>query len=471
MISTSTVSEQLVDWAWSLAHDQPPLSVREAAARQLLDALGCAVAGARSGEVAFVSAVADELGGAAEAQRLDGGPDTSAPVAALVNGALLHALDLDDTHAASLVHVSAAVVPATLAVAQQVGASGAQLLDAVIIGNEVVTRLGAAVPHGFHARGFHPTSVCGVFASALSACWLLELEAPAAVAALGIAGSQAAGSLEFLASPASTKQLHPGLSGHAAVLAARLAAAGATGPRTSIEGGRGGLFHSYLGVEVDPAALVAGLGSRWETEALAVKCYPCCHLSHASIDAARSLLDTGFAAERVSAITVTVHPDAVDIVAEPADSKAHPTSPYGAKFSLPWCVAEALLRGDIGVASFEPERIERPDVLAMARRVTCRPAIPTPPVPAASFAGSVSVTFADGTVTTGAAPGGRGGPGLGLSDDERIARFIDASGAADASAADDVARSVLRIGEADAAGLRRIIGRMAALPAHPQEGR
>jgi len=462
-----TVAESFVAWARQLTQEPPPPHVRRAASRQLLDALGVMVAGATSGETAFVGEVANGFTAPAEATRIDTGDRVPAPIAALVNGAALHALDFDDTHAGSLIHSSAAVVPAALACAEVSGATGAQLLDAVIIGNELSCRLGQVVPHGFHARGFHPTSVCGVFGATLAAAWLMGLHEADAVAALGIAGSMAAGSLEFLVSGSSTKQLHPGWANHSAVMASRLAAAGGTGPSTTVEGRRGGLFHSYLGVEVDPGQVTDGLGERWESTRLGVKRYSCCHLSHASIDAARGIATSGTG--DVERLVVTVHPDAVDIIVEPEASKAAPRTPYEAKFSLAWCVAAAAIDGDLPPSAFAPGRIDRADVVALASRVG-HVVDATATGPAADFSGTISVTRTDGSIEVFAAPGGRGGPDDPLSGDELVERFTANCGGGDGPA--EWAGWISRIDEADHADLRAIIERLAAFvttadPTHP----
>src|SRR5262249_38535558 len=166
------------------------------------------------------------------------------------------------------------------------GASGAERPPARGAGFGGVTRLGAATRPAFPARGFHATSVCGTFASALAAGRLYGLREDAAVHALGVAGSFAAGSLEFLADGSSTKQLHPGWAAHAGLVAARLAAAGASGPETVLEG-ESGLYRAYAGQAVQPEMLVRGLGETWETARTTIKPYPACQLSHASLDALR----------------------------------------------------------------------------------------------------------------------------------------------------------------------------------------
>jgi 2-methylcitrate dehydratase PrpD len=247
-----------------------------------------------------------------------------------------------------------------LAVGEQTGARGSDMITALAAGLEIVCRLGAAAPHGFHARGLHATSMCGVIGAAVTAGMLLGLDETRLAHAIGIAASGASGLLEFLHSPASTKQLHPGTAAANGILAARLAAAGATGPAGALDG-EYGLFRTMTGRAPDRAVLLGDLGERWEATRIGIKPYPACQLTHASIDAAGE-----FSGSAPSALTVTLHPDAVLIVAGP--EKRRPRSPYEAKFSVYWCVAAMVVDGWVDLDTFED--LDRPDVLSLAARIT-----------------------------------------------------------------------------------------------------
>ncbi|MEU4420762.1 MmgE/PrpD family protein [Actinoplanes sp. NPDC024001] len=364
----------LGQWAAGLTFGDLPEAVVAAAREHLIDAVGCAVAGIRRGAAEPALAVARGLGGPPEA-RLFTGERVGAVAAAFGNAVAVHALDFDDTHAGGLVHASAVTVPVALAVGEQTGARGSEMFTALVAGLEVVCRLGAAAPHGFHARGLHATSMCGVVGAAVTAGRLLGLDAATLAHAIGIAASGASGLLEFLHSPASTKQLHPGTAVANGILAARLAAAGATGPPGALDG-EYGLIPALTGREPDRDALLGGLASgdavagserpgaaagRWETTRIGIKPYPACRLNHASIDAAGE-----FAGGRPAALTVTLHPDAVPIVAGP--EKRQPRSAYEAKFSVYWCVAAMVVDGWVDLDTFED--LDRPDLLDLAARIT-----------------------------------------------------------------------------------------------------
>jgi 2-methylcitrate dehydratase PrpD len=412
--------------AWGTAPVDVPGEVRAAAVRHLLDGVGTAIGGLRAGLVAAAVEVARGLGGPPEATLFGTADRIGAPAAALATGALVHALDFDDTHAGGLVHATAVVLPAAFAVGEQVGATGREVLDAAVVGYETVCRVAAAAPHGFHARGLHATMVAGVFSSALVAARLLGLDAARAVDALGIAGSQAGGLLAFLHTGASTKQLHPGFASHAGILAARLAAAGASGPANVFDG-PDGLYDALAAGPVDRASIVEGLGRRWETTRIGIKPYPACQLSHAALDAVRDALRRGgFGAADVAEIEVDVHPDSAPIVCAGQRDLARPASPYAAKFSLPWSVAAMVLDGDVTTGTYASEAIVRPEVEALARRV--RWTVTGDGGLAADAAGAARVSLVDGRTVTGVVSRSAGGPETPLSDELLDAKFLGNAG-------------------------------------------
>jgi 2-methylcitrate dehydratase PrpD len=433
-MSGPTVAERLAAWSSAVVYGDLPESVRAAARRHLLDGFGTALAARRAGVVDAAVRVALALGGPAEASVLGTSSRVSAPAAALANGALVHGLDFDDTHAGGLVHATAIVLPTMLAVGQQVGADGPQALTAAVVGYETVCRVAAGSPHGFHARGLHATQVAGTLAAAAVASRLLGLDAPTTTNALGIAGSSSGGLMEFLTTGASTKQLHPGAAAMSGILAARLAAAGASGPATVLEGPHG-LYAALSDRPADPESVVAGLGTRWETTEITIKPYPSCQLMHATLDAVRAALAgvpdvAGSAGVRAPAdvveVVADVHPDSAAVVSEPASVKVAPRTPYDAKFSLPWSVAALLVDGEVTVATYDPASIARPEIAALAARVRSVPADSA--VVAADAPGHVRLRLADGRTVDGAVERSIGGPAAPLSDDAVLAKFLANAG-------------------------------------------
>ncbi|MFB4309462.1 MmgE/PrpD family protein [Actinomadura sp. GTD37] len=446
---------------WALALDRVPDDVAAAATRHLLDGFGTALGALRTGAAGPAVEVARGLGGPPEAAVLGTGELLSAPAAALANGTLVHALDFDDTHAGGLVHATAVVLPAAFAVGQQTGASGREILTAAVAGYETACRVAAAAPHGFHARGLHATMVAGVFSAALIGARLLGLDAGRAANALGIAGSQAGGLLAFLGTGASTKQLHPGFASQSGIIAARLAAAGATGPETVFDGPHG-VFDALSAHPADPASIVAGLGERWETTRIGIKPYAACQLSHATIGAVLdAMARERFGPGDVAGVRARVHPDSAPVVCDDSRDLTRPASPYAAKFSLPWTVAALITDGALTLETFDPASIARPEVTRLAARV--RWDVAGGPGVAADAPGHVTITLGDGREVTGSVPRSEGGGDFPLGRAALLAKFTGNAGvpAADAEA---FARAVETLGaQPDAAAVMRAAAGLARL--------
>jgi 2-methylcitrate dehydratase PrpD len=270
------------------------------------------------------------------------------PAAALINGTLAHSLDFDDTHARASLHSSAPIVPAALAAAEMVGASGKDFIAAVIAGYEVQIRLGLALdPSAHYDRGFHPTATCGVFGAAIAAGKLFGLDAEGIESALGIALSQSAGSMQFLADGAWTKRSHVGQAAQNGLICATLAAEGFRGPKQAFEGKSGFLF-AYA-PDADPAKVPAGLGKQWETMNLAVKPYPSCRYTHAAMDALAALRrDHDIAAADIVAVEIGLSETGWKIVGDPETDKQNPQSVVDGQFSMPFCAAVVLREGTLG---------------------------------------------------------------------------------------------------------------------------
>ncbi len=293
--------------------------------------------------------------------------------AALMNGGLIHSLEYDDTHTASIVHGSSLAAAVSLAVAEATGASGPRLLNAFTFCWEFMIRIGLAAPGEFQKRGFHITSVGGSLAAALTAADLFGLSEDQSVAAIGISLSQASGVFEFLSNGSSVKSLHPGWAAHSGVYAAKLAAAGMTGPETALEG-RWGLFRHFAVSDDGAARLEAqlgDLGTRWHVADAAFKFYPCCHFLHPFIEAAGTIEKKGITAGDISEIICRVAPGAAPIICEPWDTKQKPVDGHAIRWSLPVTIAARIVEGDIGLGTFEHNASSA--VLDLAQRISWEP--------------------------------------------------------------------------------------------------
>ncbi len=416
-------AKTLGEWAARLRAEDIPAAVRDNAALRVLDTIGCALAGAGEEHAPSVMALASRWGGPGLSTVWGTTLRAAPPQAALANGALAHGLDFDDTHADSVCHASAVLVPAVLALAESDRLSGRDALTALIAGYEAMIRIGMAAPGRFHERGWHATAVCGPFGAALAAGTCLGLDAGRLTAALGIAASMASGVMEFLEDGSWVKRLHPGWAAQSGIQAAALAQEGFTGPATALEG-RLGFYRAALGEAPDIGKQLKNLGDEWETLRSSFKLYPCCHLNHAYLDAVARLKRTeGLGASLVEEVECLVPAGEVPIVCEPAAAKLRPRTPYDAKFSLAFCVAAALAGDRVGIGAFTEESIREAGALALAARVryTVDPGSPYP----RTFPGWVKVRLIDGRVLEAREESQRGGRDKPIAPDEVIAKFRD----------------------------------------------
>jgi 2-methylcitrate dehydratase PrpD len=389
-------TERIGSWATSLRYEDLPEAIVERAKLHVLDTLGCGLAAFDLGEGgAAASLVADEGASNGLATIIGRSDRTSAAEAALANGMLCSSLDYDDTHPRALCHISAVAVPSALALAEAKGLSGRDFIVALTASVETTARLGMAAHGAFHARGLHPTSICGALGATVGAGLLRGLSQSSLVAAVGIAGSTSSGLMEYLADGSATKQFHAGWAAHAAVIASGLAVHGATGPASVVDG-RFGLFNALLG-EGHRGAIdrqFSDLGERWETLAIAAKPYPACHMTHAAMEGVARLRENGLAFEDVSELLVGVPESAVGIVLEPAKRKLAPSTPYEAKFSLAFCAASMLVHGQVGPRTYTEAALKDTAVLDVASRI--RYSIRKSDARGPLFA-AVTATLADGS--------------------------------------------------------------------------
>jgi 2-methylcitrate dehydratase PrpD len=417
-----TASQILAEFAAHLRFEDLPAAAVAKVKLHVLDFLGVALAGKVHDFGAAILSTCAAMGGEPTCALIGSGERMPAVWAALANGTFGHGLDFDDTHSESVVHVSTSVVPAALAACEEGRRSGSDFLLAVTLGMEANVRIGLVARGGFHDRGFHPTGVCGTFAAALLAAKVLGLGAEGLADALGLANSQAAGSLEFLTDGSWAKRMHGGWAAHSGLVAARLAAAGFSGPAGALDG-RFGLYRSHLGeAGWDLKRLTSDLGTRWELLNTALKPYPCCHYNHAFADCAASLrTQHGLRAAEIDSIECLLSAREVPIVCEPESTKRTPQNDYDAKFSLPYAVASILVRGHLDVDDFTDAAIRDPAVLALAQRVSYAED-PQSDFPA-RFPGWIRIRLNDGRLLEHREPINRGSAENPLSQDDVRAKF------------------------------------------------
>ncbi len=341
---------RLAGYVAALEFKDIPPEVRERAKALTLDFLGSAIRARRDAEstpTLFKTLQALALDARGESTVFGDTRAWSPAIAALLNGALGHSLDFDDTHADSSLHPSAPVVPAAFAVGELVGASGREVLTAIVAGYEVCCRLGNALdPTSHYARGFHPTATAGTFGAAAAAAKLFKLPQDRIIAAFGVAGSQAAGSLQFLVNGAWNKRYQVGASAMNGVIAATLARNDFVGATESIEG-KHGLLVGYSD-NAHPEKAVADLGKVYETMKIGVKPYPSCRYTHAALDALIAIRrEHNLTPDQIKRVEIGLHRNGITLTGDAA-TKRHPTSVVGGQFSMFFTGAVALDQGRFG---------------------------------------------------------------------------------------------------------------------------
>jgi 2-methylcitrate dehydratase PrpD len=398
-----------------------PREVREKARLHALDTLGLALASHAQAYAAPSLAGIAAAAGAGDCTVIGDERRLAPRDAAFANGLLMHGLDYDDTHPASIVHPSVVGLPAALAVGEQLDASWNDVLAAYVIGVETAIRIGAAAQGGFHHAGFHATGIVSHFGAALAAGKLLGLSEDQLVAVQGIAASTASGVQVFLEEGAWSKRLHPGWGALAGITAAHLARSGFVAPTRPYEG-RFGLFESHLHEgTADHDKIAEGLGKEWRFLETAIKPYPVCHFIHGCLEAALELHGT-FSLRDLDQVMVSLPAETLPIVAEPADAKQHAATEYEAKFSAQFVVAKALLRGRFGLAELTPAALSDPATQALAMKVLCR-ADPQAQFPR-YYSGSVSIVLKDGRELHRRVPINKGAGPRALSAQDIEAKFL-----------------------------------------------
>lgn len=370
--TSSPISHRLGDFAAGLRVGKIPPDVIAQAKRHMLDSLGIAIAASGYDYALRTATAIHGLAGTGTHPVI--GLPMRLPLrdAVMMNGALIHGLDYDDTHSDAIVHGSASAVPTALHMAREHGASGAEAILAYILGIEAASRIGAAAQGGFHQVGFHPTGMVGAFGCALTAGRLAGATPAQMASAQGILLSMAAGSLEFLQDGSWTKRIHPGWAGFAAITATALARQGFKAPPAAYEG-RFGLFRSHMQEKApeDLSRCTEALGEVWEMRNVALKPYPCCHFNHAFADAALALRAAhGLRPEDVKHITARIHPGQVKVVCEPEATKKIPANSYDAQFSVHYAVACCLVHGRFTLDELEEAMIRDPRALALCARTS-----------------------------------------------------------------------------------------------------
>jgi len=363
-------TRELVEFLHGLAPENLPPEVLDRARYFLVDYLAVAIRGSLEDSSKAVQRMIQRVASNGCSTVIGTRMRSIPGLAALANGASAHGIEQDDTHSGGSIHLGATMYSASLALVETMpDAPMDAFLGAVVAGYEAAARIAMAVqPKEHYALGFHPTPTCGVFGAAITSAKLLGLTAEQTLAAVGIAGSMAAGSMEFLAEGAWTKRIHPGLAAQNGIQAALLAAEGFSGPLQILEG-RDGFLHGY---SRNPVAerLTADLGKSFEILHTAVKPHACCRYMQGPIDAILAIMrEQTIEAAQIHRIEIAVLEAGWGIVAEPRDKKYNPESVVDAQFSMPFGAAVAVIDGAAGLDQFTIEKTRSPKVRELLAKV------------------------------------------------------------------------------------------------------
>jgi len=345
--------------------DFPPEAVH-AAKGAIMDCLGCAVAGSREPLADILCQFVQSNGGSLRASVVGRGFRTSAPDAALINGAMAHALDYDDITQVTKTHPSATLLPAALALAEETGATGQDVLLAYMLGFEVACSVGEALsPAYYDDLGWHPTGPLGALGAAVAASRILKLGQSQTAMAISLAASQSAGLRQNFGTM--TKPFHAGAAARSGVVAAKLVQGGFTAGADALEG-RFGFMRAFSGgAGFDPEQVLNTLGKKCYLveSGVEVKKYPCCGSAHLALDAMFTMLKR----QRIDPAQVERIEVKVDF--DPPRSLIHrrPKAALEGKFSMEYCLAAALLDRHIGLGTFTDQQVLRPEAQALIPRV------------------------------------------------------------------------------------------------------
>ena len=326
----------------------------------------------------------------------------------IICGTAAHGEDFDDTFEGNPMHVGATMVSVFLSAGQFFKLNGEQILRGIAIGAELICRMALVSPTAMHKQGFHPTAICSVFGAAAGLGAVLGLNSKQLSSALGVAGSMASGIIEYLAEGTWTKRMHPGWAASSGIHAALLGRSDFLGPRTVFEGTHG-FFKAFTIKEIqkDFSHLTKDLGARWECKNLAFKPYACGTMAQPFVDCAMQLREKINDLSKIKSIKAKVGEGTVHRLWEPRKEKNNPSTPYSAKFSVPYCVAVTLSKGGAGLEEFNETNIADQNILKIANLIEYE-IDPNDEYPK-NYTGRLTLETIDGTIIEAKQPCFRGG--------------------------------------------------------------
>jgi len=369
---TTTYIEKLTDFALVCAASDIPAEIREKATLFLLDSIGVALANRRKPFVSFQENVVARTVREGRCTAIGYPRPYVAEGAAQLNSTAIHGSDFDATHLPSIMHTPAVVVPVALAVAEENGAGGAELIAAIVIGSEILIRMGLATGGAMHRAGFQSTALCAPVALAIVAGRMYGLRREQIVNAAGLAASIGAGLRAFSDDGTWGKRIITGWACRAALMATALAREGYPGTRDALEKEPFGMYKAFVQTGgYDLTQLTRGLGREWLTGEVDLKRYPCSHGHHAFLDTARrAKRELDLRPEQIQSVQLYVSTEARKWWFEPRERKYELPNVYGARFSMPYTIALALTHGNLYDEHLEDRAVlDSPELRTLVSRV------------------------------------------------------------------------------------------------------
>lgn len=450
------ITEQLAQYCDSMTFSSLPGEVVEMTRELYLDFVGLALRGAKQDSSSPVIQLIRKL---SEGKSVVMGTSiqAGAEYAALANGCFAHSLELDDVINEASLHPAVAVFPAATAAAEIAGTGGKDLITASVAGYEIMARLGRALdPTEHYRRGFHPTGTCGTMAAAVTAAKVLGMGKKEIINALGIALSQAAASMEFLAEGAWTKRFHPGWAAHSGLIAALLAGEGFQAPQQPIEG-RFGFLNAYSNAP-NPELAVKDLGQSYLVMKTSIKPHACCRYNQSPIDGFLKIArEHGLKPEQVAEVYVSLVKTAFPIVVDPIESKRRPQNVVDAQFSLPYAAAVAISRGRAFLDDYTEDIINSSEIQELMSKVRCTHDPDLDEEFPQKWACRVSVQTKDGKQLEAHVDYPKGDPENPLTREEIVAKFNELNQAVDPKQRHEIIRQVQSLDQVSIPSFTRLL--------------
>ena len=364
------IAEVLAEFVVGQKFEDLPKETVEKAKYCIIDVIGCIVGASKEPQAKTLIEVMKAQDGSPRCSVFANGFRSSVMNAALINGTLGHIYDFDDAHREAVLHPTVVVFPAVFGVAEELNASGKELLRALVLGLEVTIRLAESFLGKSYYQGFHPTGTCGVFGAAAGCASLLGLDVKQTTYALGLAGSFAAGTLEWRTEGTWQKPLQAGHPAMCGVFSAYLAEKNFIGARTIFEGPDGVIRAFSFKDTYDYGRITNNLGKKWEMRDISVKVHACCRFLAPVVDCAVDLYRKGVRPKDIKEIVARINDFTIKATCEPWKQKLRPMSHVDAQFSLPYSVAVAISKGHMNVDELREQALFDSEVLGLAEKVS-----------------------------------------------------------------------------------------------------